>query len=100
MANYNFGASSFTNELWIAQKRVFEKPKGVDVEFVNAGPFDWVFADANGAIVKTLRHENPHSGWTSVDLPSLGLYQNYSVGFRNCSGHELRIKSGTLRYNI
>jgi hypothetical protein len=48
---HHFGTASFTNELWIKNKAVFSLPIGVDVEFLTAGAFDWVFADSNASEV-------------------------------------------------
>jgi hypothetical protein len=76
--------------------RKIPKPTGVDVEFVTAGAFDWVIADAKGVEVKTVRHSNP-GGWTSLDFASLGLYDDYSIGFRNASAGEKQIKQGDVR---
>jgi hypothetical protein len=36
--DFHFGAGSFSKEMWIDNKTIFEKPTGVDVEFVNAVP--------------------------------------------------------------
>jgi hypothetical protein len=93
---YTFGEASFKTDMWINKKAVFSKPKNINVEFTSAGAFDWVFADATGKEVKKVRHSNAHGGWTSVNLPSLGLYGDYSVGFRNASGSEQHIKQGTV----
>jgi hypothetical protein len=97
VATEHFGAASFTSEVWIKNKKVFHKPVGVDVEFINSGAFDWIFADPKGTEVRTLRHKNEHAGWTSVDLASLGLFGDYSIGFRNASAGEKRIKQGDVR---
>jgi hypothetical protein len=94
--DYHFESASFTKEFWIDNKRVFKKPGGVDVEFVTAGAFDWVFADANGKEVRTLHHKNEHGGWTSMNFASLGLYADYSIGFRNASAGEQQIKQGDV----
>ena len=83
--------------MWIKDRAVFTDPVGVDVEFVTAGAFDWVFADQNGKEVRTLRHQNEHGGWTSMNFSSLGLSGNYSVGFRNASPGEKQIKQGDVR---
>jgi len=96
--DFHFGSASFTKELWIDNKRLFKKPKGVDVEFVTAGAFDWVFADADGKEVKTVRHKNDHGGWTGIDFASLGLYKDYSIGFRNASSGEQQIKQGDVHF--
>ncbi len=82
--------------MWINNKAVFKKPDGVDVEFVTAGAFDWVFADAAGKEVRTLRHKNEHGGWTSMNFASLGLFGDYSIGFRNASPGEKQIKQGDV----
>jgi hypothetical protein len=97
MATYHFGTGSFTDELWINRKAVFKTPIGVDVEFITSGAFDWVFADAQGREVRTLRAQNAHGGWTSMDFASLGLYEDYSIGFRNASDGERKIKQGDVR---
>lgn len=97
MPTHHFGTGSFRNELWINRKTVFRNPAGVDVEFITAGAFDWVFADEHGAEVRTLRHANPNGGWTSMDFASLGLFGNYSIGFRNASPGEKRIQQGDVR---
>lgn len=96
MAQITFESGTFQDEFWVKNKRVFVKPIGVNVEFTTAGAFDWVFADANGAEVRTLRHQNPNGGWTSVDFASLGLNGDYSIGFRNASPGEKRIKQGDV----
>jgi hypothetical protein len=96
--NHHFGAGSFKNELWIAEKRVFEKLRGVDVELVTAGAFDWVIGDAAGKEVRTVRHANNNGGWTSIDLPSLGLHGDFSIGIRNASSKELSLKQGEVAY--
>jgi len=95
--DYQFGSATFKTELWINNKTVFTKPSGVDVEFVTAGPFDWVIADAQGTEVKTARCTNAHGGWTSIDFASLGLSGDYSIGFRNASSQEQEIKQGEVR---
>jgi hypothetical protein len=96
--DYDFGSASFTKELWIDNKRVFKKPKGVDVEFITAGAFDWVFADGTGKEVRTLRHKNEHGGWTGMNFASLGLYGDYSIGFRNAASEEQQIKQGNVHF--
>jgi hypothetical protein len=98
MTVHNFGSGTFNNELWINNKVIFEKPQGVDVEFVNSGAFDWVFADENGKEVRTLRENNAHAGWSSMNFASLGLYGNYSIGFRNASLGKKTIKQGEVRF--
>ncbi|CAH1906095.1 conserved hypothetical protein [Candidatus Nitrotoga sp. HW29] len=97
MTTHHFGQGSFKNELWVNNNSVFKKPIGVDVEFVGAGAFDWVFDDENGKEIRTLREENAHGGWHSMDFKSLGLFNNYSIGFRNVSPSELTIKQGDVR---
>ena len=97
--DYHFGVSQFTNELWVKSKEVFKKPIGVDVEFVTPGAFDWVFADSSGKEVRTLRHNNAHGGWTSMNFASLGLHSDYSIGFRNVSGGKKEIKQGNVTYS-
>jgi hypothetical protein len=93
---YDFGSGSFSKEMWINNKEVFEGPTAVDVEFVTAGAFDWVFADVNGKEVKTLSSKNEHGGWTSMHFNSLGLYGDYSIGFRNASSKKQEIKQGIV----
>lgn len=95
---HNFGSGSFTSELWIASKRVFPKLKGVNVEFLTGGQWDWVIANSTGVVVKTIRHDGP-SGWTSIDLPSLGLFGDHSIGFRNASVGAKKIRAGDLAYD-
>lgn len=94
---YNFGSGSFKSELWIAQKRVFSKLKGANVEFITAGEWDWLIADSTGSVVKTVRHSG--GGWTSIDLPSLGIYGDHSLGFRNVSGGDNKIRGGDVTYD-
>jgi hypothetical protein len=96
--DYHFGSASFTKEMWINNKAVFKKPKGVDVEFETAGAFDWVFADANGKEVKTLPDKNEHGSWTSIHFASLGLFGDYSIGFRNASAGVQKIKQGDVNF--
>lgn len=93
---YHFGPATFRTEFWINNKAVFKKPKNVNVEFVTAGAFDWVIADSSGHEVKTVRHKNEHGGRTGIDFASLGLYQDYSIGFRNATGKEQEIKQGDV----
>lgn len=92
----DIGPGSFTNELWVAKKKVFPKLKSVNVEFLSLGEWDWMIADSAGAVVKTVRYKG--SGWTSIDLPSLGLYGSYSVGFRNASPGEKKIRGGDVTF--
>jgi hypothetical protein len=94
--DYHFGSASFTKEMWINDKTVFKKPDGVDVEFVTAGAFDWVIADANGKEVRTLPAKNEHGGWASMNFTSLGLFSDYRIGFRNASPGEKQIKQGDV----
>jgi hypothetical protein len=84
--------------LWIADKRVFKKPTSVNVEFVSADPFDWVIADASGKEVKTVPDDNSHGhgGWTGLHFASLGLYGDYSIGFRSSSSKPQEIKQGDI----
>ena len=96
MPSHHFGNGTFKNELWVAGKRIFEGLERVDVEFTTGGSRDWLIADGNGVIVKTLSHSA--AGWTSIHLPSQGLYGNFSVGFRNTSGGEKVIKQGDVTY--
>ena len=97
-SDYSFRGGTFRRELWVADKRVFTRPKGVDVEFTSSGAFDWVFAEPSGREVRTLHAENAHGGWTSVDFGSLGLRGDHSIGFRNSSSKpELVIKQGLVR---
>ena len=92
----HFGPATFKTEFWINNKTVFKKPKNVNVEFVTAGAFDWVFADSSGHEVKTVPTKNEHGGWTGIDFASQGLYQDYSIGFRNASGKDQEIKQGDV----
>lgn len=98
METHHFGAGTFAHELWIANKQVFPACRGAAVEFTSAGPFDWVFADANGVEVKTDRRENAHGGWQTTDLPSLGLHGAHSVGFRNAGTGQLVVKQGDVTF--
>ena len=95
----HFGSGSFTHELWIKNKKVFSDPRAVSVEFSTSGAFDWVFSDAHGKEVRTLRAQNAHGGWTSMDFASLGLFGDYSVGFRNASSGHQQIKQGDVFLN-
>ena len=99
MTTFHFGSGSFTNELWIDNKRLFAKPTAVDVEFTTGGAFDWIIADATGAVVKVQRHANTSAGWTSIHLPSLGLFADYSIGFRNAAPGLRQIKQGDVTYS-
>lgn len=96
MPTHHFGSGSFQNELWINNKAVFKRPDRVDVEFVTPGAFDWVLADSTGKEVRTVRHGNEHGGWTGIDFPSLGLFDDYSIGFRNVSPGKKQIKQGDV----
>lgn len=99
MPTSQFGTGSFAKELWINNKAVFGTPASVNVEFVTTGPFDWVFADSRGKEVKTVRHDNAHGGWTSINTNSLGLSGTYSIGFRNASSGMQTIKQGDVTYS-
>lgn len=92
-----FAGASFTVEHWINGKQVFKKPRLAEVEFSVMGEFDWVFADDKGKEVRTLREKNPGGGWHTVDLPSLGLHGDYSIGFRNVGSAEKRFKHGSVK---
>lgn len=97
MGTRHFGSAAFDKDYWMDGKAVFSKPIGVDVEFVTTGEFDWIFADTNGVEVKTSHCENLHGGWTSIDLASLGLFDDYSIGFRNASSGKHQIKQIDVR---
>lgn len=94
--NYHFNAGNFKNELWIGGKRIFKNLKGVDVEFLTTGKWEWVIADSTGLVVKSVPHDI--GGWTSIDLPSLGLHGDHSIGFRNLSPGEKKIRAGDVTY--
>ena len=94
---HNFGNGTFTNELWIAGKRVFPNLKGANVEFLTSGEWDWLIADSAGNVIRTVRHSGP-GGWASIDLPSLGIYGSHSLGFRNASAGVKQIRAGELTY--
>lgn len=96
MTAYHFGTGSFATELWISSKMIFKRPISVDVEFSTAGPFDWLFANRGGAIVKSLRHDNSHGGWTSINFASLGLYDDYAIGFQNVTTSQQIVKQGDV----
>jgi hypothetical protein len=98
MSEYHFGLSSFVGELWIDHKKVFVKPTDVSVEFISAQKFEWLIADASGRIVKTVRVNEIHGGWTGINLPSLGLYQNYRIGFRSIVPGTTQIKQGEVTF--
>jgi hypothetical protein len=49
-----------------------------------------------GALAR--RTPNEHGGWTSVDFPSLGLYRDHSIGFRNASSGTQQIKQGVVHF--
>lgn len=97
MSYHHFGSGSFKNELWIKGKFVFPRAEGVDVEFITPGAFDWIIADPSGKVVLTDRRTNSTGGWTSFDFMSHGLSGNYSIGFRNASSGEKKIKQGDVR---
>jgi hypothetical protein len=97
MSTQHFGSATFDKVYWINSKAIFPKPIGVDVEYVNSGAFDWLFADSTGAEVKTLHSKNEHGGWTSMNFASLGLYEDYSIGFRNAAPGERQIKQIDVR---
>jgi hypothetical protein len=94
---HKFGTGTFSNELWIANKKVFHNLKGDDVDFLTGGAWDWIIADSTGTVVKTVRNTGL-SGWTSIDLPSLGLFGDHSIGFRNASAGAKKIRAGDLTY--
>ena len=93
---HQFGPATFKTEWWVDNKKVLKSPSSVDVEFVDAGAFDFVIADESGKEVKIVRAKNEHGGWTSIDFPSEGLYKDYSIGFRNQSDRELQLKQGVV----
>jgi len=94
---YEFKAGSFNNELWMGEKRVFKNLISVDVEFLTAGKWEWVIADAKGIVVKNVPHDG--GGWTSIHLPTLGLYGEHSIGFHNLSPGEKKIRSGEVVFD-
>ncbi|WP_417878082.1 hypothetical protein [Vibrio sp.] len=98
MARYTFGESEFTNILWIKNKDLFIKPDQVNVEFTNSGNVYFIVEDTNGNIVKEVKHDR--GGWTSFHLPSLGLYDNYYLGFRNADSGTRIIKQGDVEYEL
>jgi hypothetical protein len=98
MEDYHFGAFTFSQEYWINNKKVFIKPKNVHIEVVNSGDFYWLFADEKGKEVRTLHQGKAGGGWTSVNLFSLGLSDNYSIGFRNNSPGERQFKQGDIDF--
>lgn len=95
--NYHFNEGNFKNELWIGGKRTFKNLKEVNVEFVTSGKWEWIIADSAGIVVKSVPHDG--GGWTSIHLPSLGLYGDHSIGFRNLSTGEKKIRSGDVTYD-
>lgn len=95
---HNCGSGSFTSEQWIANKRIFTKLKGVNVEFLTGGQWDWVIANSTGGVVRAVRHDGL-GGWTSIDLPSLGSYGNHSIGFRNASLMAKKFRAGDIAYD-
>jgi hypothetical protein len=94
--SYHFGSGSFKTEMWVNNKAVFTKPVDANVEFVTAGAFDWVIADSKGKEIRTIRCKNEHGGWTGINFPSLVLYGDYRIGFRNASPAEQQIKQGDI----
>ena len=96
MPLHKFRGGSFTSELWIDGKRLFSRPTQLNVEFSTGGTFAWLIADATGLIVKAVPAKA--GGWTSLDLPSLGLHKDYSVGFRNTSVGTAKILHGDVAY--
>lgn len=98
MAKDVFGGGSFEHELWISNKKIFHRPTDVNVEFVSSGDFEWIFADVNGNEVRTLKQSNPTGLWHSVNLPSLGLHGDFSIGFRNDSPGPKTLKQGDVLY--
>jgi hypothetical protein len=95
--NYYFGLRSYVDVGWIGHKRVFVQPVDVSVEFSNTQTFEWMIADGFGRIVRTIR-VNQIRGWTSINLPSLGLNQNYSIGFRSIVPARMLIKKGEVTF--
>lgn len=98
MADIQFGNGSYSKELWIHGGQLFTNPTGVDVESVNAGAFALEVVDANGAVKAHNVTQNAHGGWTSWDIPSLGVYNGqYKLRFVNTSAGTRLIKQGTVR---
>lgn len=75
---------------------MFPNLTNANVEFLTNAEWDWIVADSGGTVVKSVRHSG--GGWTSIDLPSLGIYGEHSLGFRNVSGGEKKIRGGDLTY--
>lgn len=92
-----FGPGSFANLLWVANKRVFERLEGADVEMTTNGDFEWLLADATGSVVKAVTAAG--GGWTSIHLPSLGFHNfEGSLGFRNPGAGSKQLKDVVVRF--
>ncbi|MDO6408693.1 hypothetical protein [Pantoea phytobeneficialis] len=94
--SHHFGYGKFTKELWIAGKKIFPKVVEVDVEFETDVQWDWLIADINGNIIKTVT--GGKASWSSLHLASHGLYGDYSIGFKSDISAVKSIKQGDVQY--
>ena len=98
MSEITFGNGSYSHELWLNGGQLINEPVGIDVESVNTGAFALEVVDEAGAIKAHNVTQNPHGGWTSWDLPSLGVYGGlYKLKFVNAAPGTRQIKQGTIR---
>lgn len=98
MATHHFGGGTFKQSLWINGGAFFDDPVDVNVESVTPGAFVFQAVDEAGVVKCSLRHENAHGGWTSFDLPSLGVHGGrLKLGFLNAAPGERNIKQGDVR---
>lgn len=98
MATISFGSGSYSHVLWIHNGQLFTNPVGVDVESANAGAFSLGVVNTSGVEMALNPTDNPHGGWTSWDLPSIGIHGGqYKLKFVNTSAGTRQIKGGTVR---
>lgn len=96
---HHFGNATFNTLIWVDNARLFTRLKSIDVEFLSAGAFAWIFSDKLGNEVKSVPYPNEQGGWTSIHLPSLGLFGDFKVGFRNASSGPKKIKQGDVTFD-
>jgi len=92
---HHFGSGSFKKELWVASKKIFPKLTDVNVEF-QSGQWEWIIADSAGNFVRSVNGGG--GGWHGINLPSLGLHGDYSIGFRSASSDTKVIVQGDINY--
>lgn len=101
---YSFGASKFSDFVWLNNGHLFKNPDFLEIEMVTKGKFSVEVVRVDGSLEGAAHREN--SGWSTVHFRTGGEFGGgvpngeYKIRLKNAGPGERDVKQGNLEYDV